>query len=93
MTTYYAVLQTKFVKDTLPAITRAMSAHKGHGLESQDNTWDIRDTRIKAQRAIAYLNDLELWEPENFTEHNADQLAYLKDFVKSCKERENALRQ
>jgi hypothetical protein len=91
MLTYNAIYGSKSVAETLLTIDEVRDAYGGHGLEYQDDTFDIRDARVIAQRAVEYLKSIELFEPRKFSKHRKAQLAFLLDFVNACKEREKRL--
>jgi hypothetical protein len=56
------------------------------------NSWDIRDARVRAQRALAQLQDLELWEPEKLSKHALMQMQVLREFIADCNCQEAYLR-
>lgn len=53
---------------------------------------DLRDNRIKIQREIASLEDLQFWAPWAFTTEQEQHLAQLKVQVECIKVQEKALR-
>lgn len=50
---------------------------------------DVRDIRIRAQRALAELHDIELWEPETLTKHQIAQIIMLRALIAACKQYES----
>ena len=56
------------------------------------SSWDIRDARVRAQRALARLQDLELWEPEKLSKHTIEQMRVLREFIADCNCQEAYLR-
>lgn len=53
---------------------------------------DLRDERIRMQREIATLEDLNFWAPWSFTRAQANHLADLKLQVQLIKIQEQSLR-
>ena len=45
-----------------------------------------RDTRIRMQRDLSKLLDIEIWEPENFTDELAELAQDLREAIAYCKE-------
>jgi hypothetical protein len=46
---------------------------------------DSRDDRIRMQRELLKLLDIEVWEPENFTDEMREQTKELRAEIKMCK--------
>jgi hypothetical protein len=53
---------------------------------------DLRDSRVIIQREIARLEDIQLFEPHNFTPDDSIKLRSLKADVARIKEDEDRLR-
>lgn len=45
-----------------------------------------RDARVRMQRDLSKLLDIEIWEPENFTDELAELAQDLRDAIAYCKE-------
>lgn len=54
---------------------------------------DLRDNRIRLQRQIVTLEDLEFWAPWSFTNEQIEQLEQLKLEVQCIKLQEKTLRE
>lgn len=53
---------------------------------------DTRDRRVRLQRELAYLHDIEFWEPENLHWTQAKRIAELKAEIAKLKAYEDSLR-
>ena len=53
---------------------------------------DTRDRRVRLQRELAYLHDIEFWEPENLHWWQAARIAELKAEIAKLKAHEDSLR-
>lgn len=47
---------------------------------------NYRDARVRMQRDLSKLLDLEIWEPENFTDELAELAQDLREAIAYCKE-------
>ena len=49
---------------------------------------DLRDERIRAQRKVIELRDIEIWEPENFTASHSQLIAIYENHINTIKRQE-----
>lgn len=61
-------------------------------LDCPYNAWDVRDTRVRAQRALARLQEIELWEPQTLSQHDCKRIQVLREFIADCNCQEMYLR-
>ena len=47
-----------------------------------------RDARIRMQRELAKLTDIEIWEPENLTDDMCKIMQDLREAIESCRQNE-----
>jgi hypothetical protein len=53
---------------------------------------DLRDARIKLNRKLLSLKDIEMWEPENLTETDKQQIRVLECQIAALYDLENMLK-
>lgn len=52
---------------------------------------DLRDERIRLQRKLSALQDIEFWEPENFTDEQKQQIEVLQYKIAELRELEEEM--
>jgi hypothetical protein len=53
---------------------------------------DLRDARIRLNRKLLPLKDIEMWEPENLTETDKQQIRVLECQIATLYDLENMLK-
>ena len=49
---------------------------------------DSRDERIRMQRELAKLTDIEIWEPHNLTDEMRDRMTHLREEIANHRNKE-----
>lgn len=73
-------------EDVLRVINYALDKHTDEGLQiSKDRSYlDTMSIRVRVMRVYAPLHDIEMWEPEQFTQHDKRQMAVMLKIVENC---------
>lgn len=60
---------------------------------AKEKRMDLRDIRIRLQRRLLPLKDIEIWEPENLTEEDKKQIRVLECKIATLYDLENMLKE